>query len=436
MKKILIGILVLAVVAGAVYGLWGRNWIQTADAQVTPQAVQSPEPVKANSDVVAEAVVVPVQSVHLSLPTGGIVADVLVAEGDTVQSGQLLLRLDARRQAAALAQAEAQLHHAQSGLAELKAGPRPAEIEAAQAAVDAAQAQMARSEQGARAAEIAAAEAALAGAQASLQKVREGPREAELTAARADLANAEAALRQAQAAYNRVQGAADIAARPEALALEQATNARDAAQGRLKALQAGATTADVAVARAQIDQAQAQLDGVKATARPAEVAAAQAEIRRAQAQLDLLQAGARPETIAGAEADVAAAEAALEQVRVALADTELHAPMSGTVASLEAKAGEQVGAGSPLIVLADLSAWQIETDDLTELNVVRLHEGDPVTISFDAIPGLELPGKIVQIKAIGETKMGDVTYTVVIRPDRFDERLRWNMTATVVIVED
>jgi HlyD family secretion protein len=299
--------------------------------------------------------------------------------------------------------------------------------------VEAAQAQLARVEQGARPEEIAAAEAALAAAQASLQKVKEGPREGELVAARADVANAQAALQQAQAAYDRVKDSPEIQMRPEALALEQATNAYNAAKARLNALQTGASSADIAAARAQVQQAQAQLDAVKAPARSAEIEAAQAEIRRAQAQLDLLLAGARPETIAAVEADVAAAEAALQQANVALAETELRAPFAGTLASFDAKVGEQVAPASPIAVLADLSAWQIETDDLTELNVVRVHEGDPVTITFDAIPDLELPGKVVRIEAIGQNKMGDITYTVVVEPEQYDERLRWNMTASVVI---
>jgi HlyD family secretion protein len=163
------------------------------------------------------------------------------------------------------------------------------------------------------------------------------------------------------------------------------------------------------------------------------VAAAEAEIRRAEAQLDLVEAGARPETIAAAEAEVAAAEAGLEQARVALAETELKAPFDGTVASLEVKEGEQVVPGSPIVVLADLSAWQIETDDLTELNVVRIREGDPVMISVDATPDLELPGKVVRIEAIGVSKLGDITYTVIIEPLETDPRLRWNMTASVVV---
>ncbi len=83
--------------------------------------------------------------------------------------------------------------------------------------------------------------------------------------------------------------------------------------------------------------------------------------------------------------------------------------------------------------LADLATLQIETDDLTELNIVRVREGAPATVTFDAVPGLTLTGRVVRIKPLGENRQGDMTYTVVIRPDQLDERLRWNMTAAVAI---
>jgi HlyD family secretion protein len=485
MKKVIIAVVVVVVLAGIGYFAYSQFGPDNSPSAADPEATVEIPAVKASGDVVSDAVVVPARFASLSLPAGGIVAEVVVEEGDDVQEGDLLLKLDDARQVAAVAQAEAQLQRVQNAVAELEAGARPEEIEAAQAAVDAAQAQLDRVKQGARPEEvaaaqaavdaaraqltrlqegarpeeIAAAEAALAGAQASLQKVLEGPREEELVAARAEVANAAATLAQAQAAYDLVKYDPQIQARPESLQLEQATNVYNAAQARLEALQNRATqadidaadsaidqaraqlealkaparTADIASASAGIDQAQAQLEALQASARPADIAAAEAEIRRAQAQLELLQAGARPETIAAAKADVAAAEAALAQAKVALADTELKAPYSGSVASLDTKVGEQVGPGVPVVTLADLSTWQIETDDLTELNIVKVKEGDPVTITFDAIPDLEMPGTVVRIKEIGENKMGDITYTVIIVPDEQDDRLRWNMTATVVI---
>jgi multidrug resistance efflux pump len=431
MKKWILIALALVVVGAVAYAVLGRGTSATA-SEATPQASELPA-VKASQEVVADAVVVPVRSAKLSLPTGGIVAEVLVAEGEAVEAGQVILRLEAARQAAAVAQAEAQVQRAQSRLEELETGARRQEIEAAQASVEAAQAQLARVQAGARTEEITAAEAAMAGAQATLQKLKEGPSKGELIAAQADLANAEATLQQAQAAYDRVKSEPDIMARPQSLQLQQATNAYQAAEARLDALQEGPSAADLAAAQAQVQQAQAQLDALKAPARPADMAAAEAEVRRAQAQLEMLQSGARPEAIAAAEAELAAAKAGLEQAQATLAETELRAPFAGTVAALDAQSGEQVAPGSPIVQLADLSAWQVETDDLTELNVVRIQEGDVATVTFDAIPDLELTGQIARIEAIGENKMGDITYTAIVKLGQRDERLRWKMTATVVV---
>ena len=75
----------------------------------------------------------------------------------------------------------------------------------------------------------------------------------------------------------------------------------------------------------------------------------------------------------------------------------------------------------------------IETTDLNERNIVLVREGSPVTVTFDAIPALELPGRVNRIQALGENRQGDITYTVTINLDHQDPRLRWNMTAVVAI---
>ena len=130
---------------------------------------------------------------------------------------------------------------------------------------------------------------------------------------------------------------------------------------------------------------------------------------------------------------MAAAQATLEQAKVAQAEMELRAPFAGTVGSIETAVGENVTPGTPVVQLADLSTWQVETTDLTELSIGRVVEGNTVNVSFDAIPDLTLTGKVVGIRPVGETRQGDITYRVTVKPDQQDERLRWNMTATVDI---
>jgi HlyD family secretion protein len=219
---------------------------------------------------------------------------------------------------------------------------------------------------------------------------------------------------------------------PESVQLQQATNAFNAAFARLEDLQSGAAASDVNAATAQVRRAQAQVEALR-VAFPSDVIVAKSDVQRAQAQFDLLSAGNRTETIAVAEAEVALAQARLEQAQAVLADTELRAPFAGTVAALNVAVGEQAAAGVPVLQLADLTRWQIETEDLTELSVVDIAEGADVRIVFDAIPGLEKNGKVMRVRPIGEDRRGDIVYTVIVDPNDQDNRLLWNMTAVVSI---
>lgn len=430
-RWIIIIIVVLAVAAGAYFYLQSTGQLPTpgvAEATATPLP-----PIETNPEIIVDAVVVPVRYADLSLSTGGIVAEVLVGEGEAVEAGQLLARLENERQLIAIAQAEARVRSAQANIDELRAGARSEELDAAQASVDIARANLAQLEDGSRPEDIAAAEASLAAAEAAYQNVLEGADDQQLIQAEADLRNAEAAVRQAQAAYDNVKWQTNVAALPQSAELERATINLEAAQARYDSLIEGAEESDIAAARAEVERARAALDKALAPATDSELAAAQAQVRQAEAELALRQAGNRPETIRAAEANLTEAQTALMQRQVELTDTELRAPFDGTLASLDLEVGEQVAAGASVARLADQSEWRIETDDLTEINVVYVEIGDPVTISIDALPDLELGGTVVAIKPLGENKQGDITYTATIVPDSHEERLRWNMTASVTI---
>lgn len=435
MRKWIVGLVVLIVLSGAALIAVQRRDIRSVQSEA-PEAQPTQPSVQAAAGVTADAVVVPIRRAALNVPASGIVAAVLVEEGDTVEAGQLLLRLENVQQQAAVAQANAQRRAAQARLEQLKAGPRSQEIAGAEAVVAAADARLAQLREPPRAADVTAAEARLASAQAALQQLLEGPSEADVIAARRDLKNAEAALQQAQAAYDQVKWRNDIGALPQSEALQQATNNYEAAKARYNELQGEPSDADLAHARAEVKQAQAELQQVQSPGTESEIAAGEAELRQARAELELLAAGPRPEAIAAAEADVAAAEAGLQQAQAALDDTELRAPFAGTVGSLDVQVGEEVIPRSPVVQLADLSNWLIETDDLTEFNVVRVEPGDRATITFDALPDLTLSGRVVRIQPLGVNKQGDITYTVVVEPDEIDPRLRWNMTAVITIMEE
>ncbi len=177
----------------------------------------------------------------------------------------------------------------------------------------------------------------------------------------------------------------------------------------------GLATADVDHAQAAVSSAQLALDRLGSNA-------TQAEIDTAQAQLSLAQTEATQ-----AIAQLAEAQAALKQ-------TEVHAPFAGTVASVDTAEGEQATAGQPVVTVADLSSWLVETTDLSELEVVRIAVGDRATITFGALPGLTLNGTVTRIQLRGTSDQGGVLFAVLIKPDQYRPELRWNMSAMVHIL--
>ena len=104
---------------------------------------------------------------------------------------------------------------------------------------------------------------------------------------------------------------------------------------------------------------------------------------------------------------------------------------AGTLAAIHVRQGEQVAAGTPVAEIGDLTAWQVETDDLSELDIVRIKQGQIVNVTFDALPDLKLRGAVERVQPKGEKKLGYMTYTVVVRLDDPGSRLLWNMTAVV-----
>ena len=423
-RRIVLGLLVLSALAGLLSGCAGTAQVSAAEA---PTA----EPRMPVSSVSAQAYVHPLRSVDLAFKPGGRLAEVLVKEGDRVEAGQVLLRLDDAGLQSAVAQAEAALARAEAQLAETKAGPRAAQVAQAEAALAQADAALAQAQAGPTPEQIAVAEARVNTQQAQLANLLAGTRPEAIEASASALQQAAAAVHVAQANYDKVAGNPDVGASPQALALQDATLQLEAAQANHAALLHGPTDGEVAVLRAQVAEAQAALAQAKAGSTPEQVAEAEAARAQAQAQLDDVKAGARPEEVAVSEAAVREAQAALDQARAALADAILTAPFSGTIGALDLEPGQYVAPGAPLVTVADLSGWKLLTDNLTEMEVVQIAEGRPVVVTFDALPGETSQGTITRIKPCSETKAGDVTYTVEIALPNPSAQVRWGMTASV-----
>ena len=195
----------------------------------------------------------------------------------------------------------------------------------------------------------------------------------------------------------------------------------------------GSARSDVARAAAALEQARVNLtDAEREYNRQKQLEAAGATARQQldQARTALERSRA---ALAQAEADLLTQQNKKTEAERLLDKTELRAPIDGTVAFLDVKVGEHSLPGTVLVRIADESAWVIRSDDLTELVIARVRIGNPAVLTFDGIPGLEIPGKVAMIRPYGEKKRGDITYTVTIAPERWDDRLRWMMTAQIAI---
>jgi multidrug resistance efflux pump len=162
---------------------------------------------------------------------------------------------------------------------------------------------------------------------------------------------------------------------------------------------------------------------------------AQADLAMNQKEYDLLSSGSTGTNMAVAEAQYEAARANLDAARAALADVELTAPFDGTVAGLKVKTGESVTPGQIAASVADLSGWIVKTTDLTELDVVKISEEQPVSITLDAIPDKTLEGKVLRIGQNYSEKQGDIVYEVTVEVTESLPTMRWGMTSVVKFTE-
>jgi len=331
----------LLLLTGGVWGVrqwsWGRTHVETDDAYLTGDLV------------------------NVSPVIGGTLAELPVAEGDTVKEGQLLARLDSDAQTAALHQAEAALLSARSQVPQAKANllfqqqSTEAAIQHAQAAVTAqearvggAQAQVALAQkttqsqltQAQQQVKTARAQAEQAEAQAKAAAAQVQQTEAQVSTSRAALTGAEQAVESAR------KGVQALAARLPAAQAETERASKD--EARYKAL-----LTKEAVTQQQFDTVHSQAESARAAlvALRAQVEQAQSQVKQAEAQ------------VAQSRSQVQQAESAVAQARAAQTAAE-KAAQTATAQVKVAEAGvgvAQAGGTQVAVQSSNLSASTAQT---------------------------------------------------------------------------
>ena len=163
------------------------------------------------------------------------------------------------------------------------------------------------------------------------------------------------------------------------------------------------------------------------------VEAAKGNVDNTQREFDNLVAGENAQQTAIARAQFESALANLEAACATLANSQLRAPFAATILSLDLSVGETVIAGAPVAYLGNTNRWKVETKDLAEIDVADVAIGNTVTVKLDAFLDEEFSGTVTKIDPVGKLYLGDMTYQITVAMDEVDTRFMWNMTATVTV---
>jgi HlyD family secretion protein len=261
--------------------------------------------------------------------------------------------------------------------------------------------------------------------------------EARQAAAQADLQSAAAAVLVARAGAERAE--ADIAsARAQLLSAharvesaEAQSRDTEAELRRAQELRARGVNAERDLSRAQFAAERLRAD----------LAAARAAIAQQEAMLVGAEAAARTARagVTAAEAAQAQRAAQLQQVEVDLANATIRAPIDGVVVSRNVDIGQTVAASLQAPVIFQIAASLDEMEvwaTVDESDIGRIQPGQEVSFTVAAHPGVNLRGRVKEIRLAATTVQNVVTYTVVVTAPNAGGRMLPGMTATLRIVTD
>jgi HlyD family secretion protein len=222
--------------------------------------------------------------------------------------------------------------------------------------------------------------------------------------ASADLSKAQAAIEEAKAQQQVLTQGGRAAERQDIESnLSRARLDLDAAQKNYQALdrlvaKQAATRQELDSARQLVDQLQLRIQALEKS-KAALVTAIDKEIAKARLQ--------------EAESAVAVAQSNLDL-------SIIHAPMDGTLYDFDLKQGSYVTPGDAIAKVGKLDRVRV-TVYVDEPDLGKVHEGEMVIITWDALPGHQWKGKVdklpTQIVPLGTRQVGEVG-CIIENPDR------------------
>lgn len=142
---------------------------------------------------------------------------------------------------------------------------------------------------------------------------------------------------------------------------------------------------------------------------------------------------------ANAKAEVVRAQVAVENARIALDDTEVRAPIRGTIISRDIEVGQvissptqDVGGGTVLLNMADLRSVQVRSL-VDETDIGKIRPGQKADVTVAAYPNQPFDGKVLKVEPKAEDEESVTLFAVIVTIDNEAGLLKPGMNAEVEV---
>lgn len=310
---------------------------------------------------------VPSGEVSFGFKSGGTVSEILVSLGDKVEAGQVLARLESTTLQLKYKQAEANLAALSS----------PAEAAKATQAVQEAKQTFASARSDLAyliGPDVLLAEDRVTAAQQDLQLAQVAATKDPTDANKQKVSEAEAALSKAQETLDNVLKQYSSSYTVQTFTYPIRNDKGTTVSKELLA----PTDVDISAVQAAYELAAANLSD-------------------AQNYLDILHGIQTTDAVpASSLTSITEARLALDSAKANLDATELVAPISGTITSIDLNTGQKVGT-STVVTISNLSQPYVIDASLDETDWDKAKLGFPASVTFDLLPDENYSGKIIEV---------------------------------------
>lgn len=189
----------------------------------------------------------------------------------------------------------------------------------------------------------------------------------------------------------------------------------------------------------QLDQAVAELEAARARRTIAETQMERSETLFGSGTVTETEFEQSQLEFANAEAQVIRMEVAVENARIAMDDTEVRAPITGTIIERNVEPGtvissstQNVSGGSILLKMADLTTVQVRTL-VDETDIGKIRPGMQTRVTVAAYPNQPFDGQVLKIEPQAIVEQNVTMFAVLIRLENRGDLLKPGMNAEVSI---